>query len=94
MSGLLINKVAFGKYDTVTFVCISFGEVKIEPGGNDGSSMTWCSNQSDGCPMLNFPLGPVKVENCVCADAFAIAHIDANNTEVIEIVNGICFFIY
>ena len=93
MSGLLNNKVAFGKYDTVTFVCISFGEVKIKT-NNDGGRTTWRSNQSDGCPMLNFPLGPVKVENCVCADAVGIAHIDADSIAAIEIVNRICFFIY
>jgi len=44
--------------------------------------------------MLNFPLGPVKVENCVCADAVAIAHIDADIIAAIEIVIGIRCFIY
>ena len=92
MSGLF-NKEVFGEYNTVIFVRRSFGEVNATP-SKTGGRMTWRSNQSDGCPMLNFPLGPTKVENCVCADAVATAHIDADSIAAIEIVNRICFFIY
>jgi hypothetical protein len=59
-----------------------------------GGRTTCCPDQSDGCPMLNFPLGPVKVEKCVCADAVATAYIDADSITAIEIVNRICFLIY
>ena len=60
MSGLL-NKVVFGIYNTVIFVRRSFGEVNAMA-SKTGGRTTCRSNQSDGCSMLNFPLGPMKVE--------------------------------